>query len=216
MNIKGILSVCLLLLSCTIYAQDATTNNALINYSFLISSDLIKGLDSYEPITTKEKDITERVAKERQKTFMDAAYELVTAQLEEKSIQLMPIGTMQGAVMYSDYGYPTPLLPKKAVKKKGGQVGADYFFNVNISLSKALVSGLLGVKPEATAKIVVFDKAGNKVKELKGIGKAPKTVRILEFPGKKFDKMDADYIAPFVELMLPTVEQAITEAVKQF
>lgn len=142
-----------------INAQTEDSRNALINYSFNIETGLVKGLDPFEAVTDREKRMLRKANEQRQKQCMDATFTALLDDLKGKQIGMLPVNSMEGTVKYHQE-YPFPLIPKQAVKKHAGENRADYYFNLNVTLTKTMLGGIFGVKPKANVRLVVFRPCG--------------------------------------------------------
>ncbi|MEM8525512.1 MAG: hypothetical protein AAGG68_12800 [Bacteroidota bacterium] len=197
-------------------AQDVNSQNVLINYSFLLGADVVDAYDSTEPATEREVKLASRVTQKRNAAFKKQAFEMIKEELQKgKTIALMPLETLEGKVAYNDEGYPIPMMVKRALKKKIPKGTADYYFSVGISISKALIPGLTGIKPESTVTINIFNPAGEKITNASASVKAEEFIKIKDFPEGTFDKMDEDHTQPFIDLFMPNVKAAAIEAIKE-
>ena len=214
---KKILFTCLIL-SChflPLSAQDLSTFRVgLIRFDGNIDQDVLNSLDKLEPVTDAEKELLRRLDRRLQKWYQDDVFDILLKELESRGIKLLPLEETAKITRLNERGYPTPLTPKKPIKKKNNNIG-DYFLNISINCSKPLIGGLLGFRPNSSIRIVLHDASGEKLKTINETVKAQRPLQPGDFDEawsvsiEQFDKMDWLHRDMLIGFLLPLVEQTI-------
>jgi hypothetical protein len=212
-----------------LYCLNARTQNlvdkdiALISHSVSVTSEALNKLDTYSPTTNREKTLFSTNKKILDKMVNDFVYETVTASLkDDKSISLQGInGVVDSRIPYNGFGYPMPMSAKGGIKKaiKNGH-SADAYLKINASIMTVmdvLASAKLSqsFKPEISISIAFLGSDGKEIAKAKGKVKAPKPIRAKDFPNKKFDKLDEDYMSLLMRQFEPLLAECIDNAVKK-
>lgn len=217
---RKIIFSCFLLMSLTLCGQDLTTSqNTLLALNVLPGNEILDKLDAYEPKTTREKENFKD-----SKAYLDAmltelAIQAVYTELvTQKDINLEDKDVLRDFITYGKDGLPVVIIPKNAIKKlmkKGYET--DYYFVVNITTGlNLLMKGLPGqIKPQVTCTIKVFDKDRKQIKKVEEKVKTKTAIKMRDFPKRKFDKLDKDYMTILVEKLSPLISNAIIAASKQ-
>lgn len=222
---KLVLLFALLLLDCLIGRTQNLVDMdiALISQSVTVTSEALNKLDTYSPTTNREKTIFSTNKKILDKMVNDFVYETVAASLkDDKSISLQDIdGVVDSRIPYNGFGYPMPLSAKGGIKKaiKNGH-SADAYLKIDASIMTVLdvlASAKLShsFKPEISISISFLGTDGKAVAKSKGKVKAPKPIRAKDFPNKKFDKLDEDYMSLLMSQFEPLLAECIQNAVKK-
>lgn len=209
-----------LLLSYLLHGQDFTNSqNTVLSLRTYASDELTKRLDNYEPKTKREK---ENYFESKQ--FYDSALEeytiaqIYTALTEKAGLKLEEKDALIDYIMYGDNGLPSILIPKSAIKKivkKGHQTDYYFVFNINIGISIAgtLLPGTL--KPEVKCEVKVFSPKKELVKKIVGKNDGKTAIRMKDFPHKKFDKLEIEYMELLVEKIKPMITEAVLAAAEK-
>ena len=121
-------------------------------------------------------------------------------------------------VTYGNDGLPNVMIPKAVIKKLGKKgYESDYYFsftmNVDLSTLAKTMKFSGKVKPEYRCSIKVFDKDRSIVKKSEFKQKTKDPLKSLNFPKRKFDKLEKDYMDLLVEEMEPLMKEAIKQTV---
>lgn len=221
MNImRKIIFSYLFLVSLTLGAQDFTASqNTLLALNVLPGSEILDKLDSYEPKTTREKDNFKESKAYLEAMLTELAINSIYTELAaQKEITLEDKDALRDYITYGKDGLPVVIIPKSAIKKlvkKGYET--DYYFVVNLATGlNLLMKGLPGqIKPQVTCTIKVFDQDKKQVKKIEEKVKMKTAIKMKDFPKRKFDKLDKDYMTLLVEKLTPLVKEAFMAACKQ-
>lgn len=211
----------LLCVSLTIQAQDFTASqNTFLSLNVLPEGAILDKLDSYEPKTSREKKHFEESKDYLQALLTEMSIALLYEELEtKKSIKLEDKDALRDFATYGNDGLPIVIIPKAAIKKlKKKGYESDYYFRFNITIGlNLLMKGLPGqLKPEVTCSAKVFDMNGKVVKKVEEKIKTKTAIKMKDFPNRKFDKLDKDYMDLLVEKLKPQITDAVVAAVQQF
>lgn len=186
----------------------------LIRYGGNINQDVLDGLDNFKPETEAETALVRRLDQRLEKWYQDEVFDILLKQLEGRGIKLLPLEETAKLTRLNDKGYPTPLTPKKPIKKKNDNIG-DYFLNITLNCSKPLIGGLLGFRPTSSIRIVLHDANGEKLKTINETVKATQPLKANDFDEpwsvtiEQFDKLDWHHRDMLIGYLLPLVEEAI-------
>lgn len=203
-------------------AQEFTSSkNTLLELNAIIDSDVMDKLDAYSPISEREKDklkeskdyLDARVTE----IFLNAIY---TELADSKNIPLESKDAIRDFVTYGNDGLPNVLIPKAVIKKLGKKgYETDYYFSFSLNVDipvLAKTNKFSGrVKPEYRCTIKVFDEDRAIVKKSEFKQKTKEPLLARDFPKRKFDKLEKDYIDLLVEEMKPLLGEAIKQTVAQ-
>ena len=208
--------VCCFIFAASSNAQDfQKTNNAVASYFCSVSNEIVNQIDTYTPLTSREKEQIGKFQKQLDYQIEQACLDTLMKKIGDK-VNLMPLDALESVITYTAGGYPSLMFPKKKIKKVGKEIGADHYFVFNISVSPVIGLApklVTSTKPEVVVTIKIFDNQGNKVNTIKMNKKAKKGIKRIDFARKKFDKLDLEYVDPLVEKLMPTIEEAISMAV---
>ena len=217
---RKIIFSCFLLMSLTLCGQDLTTSqNTLLALNVLPGNEILDKLDAYEPKTTREKENFKDSKAYFDAMLTELAIQAVYTELvTQKDINLEDKDVLRDFITYGKDGLPVVIIPKNAIKKlmkKGYET--DYYFVVNITTGlNLLMKGLPGqIKPQVTCTIKVFDKDRKQIKKVEEKVKTKTAIKMRDFPKRKFDKLDKDYMTILVEKLSPLISNAIIAASKQ-
>lgn len=214
---KKILFFSLILCSSSLMLSAQNLSNfrvGLIRFDGNIDQDILNSLDQVELVTDAEKELVRRLDRRLQKWYQDDVFDILLKQLEGRGIKLLPLEETAKITRLNERGYPTPLTPKKPIKKKNNNIG-DYFLNISISCSKPLIGGLLGFRPTSSIRIVLHDASGEKLKTINETVKAQQPLQPSDFDEpwsiaiERFDKMDWHHRDMLIGYLLPLVEETI-------
>ncbi len=200
------------------YAQDYSKGkNVTASFSILGTESFVDKLDTYTPATSREKEKAKNFNTAFEAQISNLIYEKVVAEMQTKEIEMLPLNTLTDEILYGSSNFPVLLIPKKKIKKMGSKDIADYFFVFNVNVGDAIDLASIALSKSATPKITinikVFDKAGNMLKKGTGEIKGDRPIKSKDFVGKRFDKLDGDYIEPLLEYLTPTIDKAAAKAV---
>ena len=219
-QMKNILLLFLCSICIALNAQDSQdSKHAMVSYYFSISNSVVDQIDPYTPATTREKEQQSNFRKQLNRQLTDLFMDSLRHKLENSGkVALLPTNTFEGVMNYTDEGYPYALSPKKRIKKIGSKGLADYYYSFNIyvtpavSLTPKLKAGG-ATKPEGSLNVKIFDGDGNVVKKISKRLKAKKNIKRIDFAGRKFNKLDLNYVDPLIDYLIPTLDHALTLAV---
>lgn len=201
-------------------AQDLKGSKvAFVNFSGKINEDIISGLDDYTPASDREKKLASAIENRLEQFYQDMVFDMLVANLEAKGIKMLSLEASAEVAKLNSRGYPSPLSPKGVIKKKNKGI-ADYFINISVNASKPFGGGLLGIKPTINVRLIIHDSKGEKLKTINDPYKAADYIRPNDFDEPwtfgldGFDRLDWFYVEQLLDLIAPTVEGAIKQAIK--
>lgn len=209
------------LLSLPLMSQDLSQFRVgIIRFGGNINQDVLNGLDNFKPESEAEVTLARRLDERLEKWYQDEVFDILVKQLEGRGIKILPLEEIAKITQLNNKGYPTPLTPKKPIKKKNDNIG-DYFLNITINCSKPVIGGLMGFRPNSSIRIVLHDASGEKLKTINETVKATQPLRPNDFDEQwstiieQFDKLDWHHRDMLIGYLLPLVEETIKVGLDQ-
>lgn len=197
--------------------------NTILQFKVSVSDDILNALDPNGPRSEKEKENLIETKYLLEEILIHEAFEIFESKLKEKSIALKPVDILQAyGISYNEYGFPE-LIPSKLIIKNLQKNGfnSDYFLSLDVIFNK--VDDLFGsgklikqFKLDTNVKCTLFDLAGRKINISNGNIQSKNLIRAKDFPEKKFNKMELEYMELLVEKLIPELNEAMDEMLKEF
>lgn len=198
-------------------------HNTILQFKVSVSDDILSALDSNEPRSEREKENLVKTKYLLDELLIHKAFEIFESKLIDKSIELKPVDILkEQGINYNEYGFPE-LIPSKLIIKNLQKNGynSDYFLSLDIIFNKVVDlfgSGKLikQFKLDTNVKCTLFDQAGRKINISNGSTQGENLIRAKDFPEKKFDKMELEYMELLVEKLIPELDEAMDIMLKDF